>query len=93
MHEEAFLKNQQAIAHLSNEFSKDGHYGWTWHANIAACAMDEGLNHKAANHAAARFMKLAFGYDSTKQDEWKFFEGIWGDIKGAEKIHAESGNV
>lgn len=93
MYQEQMNENEKAIQHLSRQFAADGHYGWTWHSNIAACIMDEGVPHKKANHAAARFMKLAFGYDSMKQDEWKFFEKIWSDISEAEKLHAESGNA
>ena len=67
--------------------------GWVWHSNIACCALDEGVCHKVANQIAARFMKMAFGFDSMKQDEWKQFEEIWADIEEAEKLHAESGNA
>lgn len=78
---------------VRRHINSDPGLGWVWHCNIACCAIDEGVCHKSANQIAARFMKMAFGFDSTKQNEWKFFEKIWGDIGEAEKLHAESGNA
>lgn len=49
---------------LTQQMHEDPAYAWSWHCNIAACAMDEGLSHAAANRTAARFMKLAFDMDS-----------------------------
>lgn len=36
----------------------DPGYAWSWHCNIAMAAVDEGVDHGTANHAAARFMRL-----------------------------------
>jgi hypothetical protein len=51
----------QAVEALSKAFKADPEYAWTWHCNIAMAAKDEGMEHKAANRAAARFMYNAFG--------------------------------
>ena len=50
-----------AVAALSKAFKNDPDYAWSWHCNIAMAAKDEGMKHKAANRAAARFMYNAFG--------------------------------
>lgn len=50
------------------EFAKalcaDPAWAWSYHCNLACAAMDEGLKPAAANRAAARFMKAAFGIDT-----------------------------
>ena len=51
---------------LEAEFKKDPGFAWSWHCNVACCVMDEGVNHVTANRAAARFMKLAFGVDTSR---------------------------
>jgi hypothetical protein len=53
-----------SMASLKDAFQRDSGYAWSWHCNLACCAMDEGMEHGAANRAAARFMKLAFGVES-----------------------------
>lgn len=63
--------NEEAIKILKKSFKEDFDYAWTWHCNIAVCAMDEGLNHAASNRAAARFMKLAFDIDTTNSFRFK----------------------
>jgi hypothetical protein len=55
----------------------DHDLAWSWHSNVAVCACDEGVDHRVANMAAARFMKLAFGFDVTKTHYWRYFEIIW----------------
>jgi len=42
----------------------DPEWAWTYHCNLACAAMDEGMRGPAANRAAARFMKAAFGIDT-----------------------------
>lgn len=56
------------VERLRQQFQSDPDYAWSWHCNIAVAAMDECLWPSAANRAAARFMKTAFGVDAT-QDE------------------------
>lgn len=48
-------------APLTTALNSDPDYAWTWHCNIAGCALDEGVDHATANRIAARFMKSAFG--------------------------------
>ncbi len=48
----------------------DNSLAWSWHCNIAVPSMDEGMEHKAANRAAARFMFACFGVDMTKLKEY-----------------------
>ena len=59
---------------LSQAMQKDQDLAWTWHCNIAAGSLDEGVDHKTANLAAARFMSIAFGVDMTTFEEWKRFD-------------------
>lgn len=63
----------QAVATLSSCFASDPGFAWGWHCNLAMAAQDEGLDHVAANRAAARFMYAAFGIDTTKCDEYAAF--------------------
>jgi len=49
----------------------DASYAWSWHCNIAMTSVDEGMDHAAANRAAARFMKNCFDIDVTQSAEWK----------------------
>lgn len=51
----------------------DEDYAWSWHCNLAMTSYDEGLSHKSANKAAARFMQICFDYDVT---ELKFYKDI-----------------
>ena len=44
---------------------------WTWHCNVAMAFVDEGGDRESANRAAARFMKAAFGVDTSQSAEWK----------------------
>jgi hypothetical protein len=54
----------EAVKILSSAFRDDPHFAWTWHCAVACAAMDEGAPHDAANAAAARFMKQAFGVET-----------------------------
>ena len=51
---------------LTQQIKDDPEYAWSWHCNLAVCAMDEGLDHAAANRAAARFMQTTFGVVATE---------------------------
>ena len=55
----------EAIAILSSAIRDDDGYAWGWHCNIAMAFADEGATHEQANKAAARFMSLCFGADTT----------------------------
>ena len=57
---------KQAMEVLTEAVRQDPDYAWTWQANLAASAFDEGMEIDAANRAAARFMKLLFKVDMTK---------------------------
>jgi hypothetical protein len=54
-----------AMSTVIAEMKADYSYAWSWHCVAACCAMDEGLNHEAANRAAARLMKMAFDVDTS----------------------------
>lgn len=55
-----------ALKILSRAMKEDEGYAWGWHCNLACAAMDEGLDHAAANRAAARIMQAAFGVDTSE---------------------------
>lgn len=56
----------ESMATVSNAIRNDPGYAWSWHCNIAMAAMDEGVNHMAANKLAARFLMILTGVDTTK---------------------------
>ena len=56
----------ESMATVSNAIRNDPDYAWSWHCNIAMAAMDEGVNHVAANKLAARFLMILTGVDTTK---------------------------
>lgn len=62
------------VSCLSQAMQNDQDLAWTWHCNIAVGSLDEGVDHKTANLAAARFMSIAFGVDVTTFDEWNRFD-------------------
>lgn len=62
---------KEAMRILSAAIKSDPEYAWSWHCNIAMAARDEGLTHKAANLAAARFMYSAFGVDTLESEQYK----------------------
>lgn len=47
-----------AMTVVIHALQDDPGYAWSWHCNIAMAAVDEGVDHGTANHAAARFMRL-----------------------------------
>ena len=61
---------------LSQAMQNDQDLAWVWHCNIAAGLLYEGVDHKTANLAAARFMSIAFGVDMTSFKEWKRFDWV-----------------
>lgn len=65
-------KLRSAMHTLKQAIIEDPGYAWGWHSNIAMAAFDEGLSHEKANKAAARFMKLAFDVDMTKNEFYKY---------------------
>jgi hypothetical protein len=59
------LGTARAFGDLRAAIQADPGYAWSWHCNVACSAMDEGLDHPAANRAAARFMFVCFGVDTS----------------------------
>ena len=55
-----------ALDEIRAAMQADPHFAWVWHCNIAMAAYDEGLEHLAANRAAARFMLSAFEVDTSE---------------------------
>lgn len=51
---------------LKDAMRDDPGYAWSWHCNIAMAAIDEGAPHDSGNAAAARFMQMCFGVDTSK---------------------------
>jgi hypothetical protein len=58
----------QAMAVVREALQADPDYAWTWHCNVAMASQDEGLDHYRANKAAARFMVLLSGVDTSKSE-------------------------
>ena len=56
----------ESMATVSQAIRNDPSYAWTWHCNIAMAAVDEGVDHMAANKLAARFLMILTGVDTTK---------------------------
>ena len=48
------------MAIIKEHMHQDPDFAWGWHCNIAMASVDEGMDHDAANRAAARFMYAAF---------------------------------
>ena len=61
----------------------DPSLAWSWHCNIAVAFVDEGGDHKLANRAAARFMQLCFGVDTSDLPEYEKLKEDW----SKEKLH------
>ena len=57
---------KRAFDVLKEAMQADSEYAWSWHCNIAMASINEGMEHMAANQAAARFMKLCFDVDTSK---------------------------
>ena len=67
---------KQAMAVLSKAIKNDPEYAWAWHCNIAMAYYDEGVGGKqASNRAAARFMGLCFGVDTSKNEHFPDTQG------------------
>jgi hypothetical protein len=54
---------EEAFNVLKDAMKKDIDYARGWHANISICCQDAGVDRKAANDGASRFMKLCFDVD------------------------------
>lgn len=61
-----YLGTARAFQDLKTSMKADPGYAWSWHCVIACAGMDEGLDHPAANRAAARFMSMCFDVDTSK---------------------------
>ena len=57
---------QAAFDILKSAMRDDPAYAWSWHCNIAMASIDEGAPHDSGNAAAARFMQMCFGVDTSK---------------------------
>lgn len=66
----------EAFRIVMEAVQNDQGYAWAWHCNIAMASVDEGIKHKAANRAAARFMKICFDVDTTKFREYRHIMGM-----------------
>ena len=56
---------QQSLTILKHAMKDDPDYAHGWHCNIAMMCFDAGSPHAIANDAASRFMKLAFGVETS----------------------------
>lgn len=61
----------RAMQVMRSAMHNDPGYAWAWHCNVAMASVDEGMEHKAANRAAARFMYAAFGVDIESFPEYQ----------------------
>lgn len=59
-----------AMRTLSKRLQDDPGYAWSWHCNVAMASVDEGMSRPAADRAAARFMRNAFGIDTSKNEHY-----------------------
>ena len=48
----------------------DPDFAWSWHCNVSMAAYDQGPHHTLSNRAAAGFMRLAFGIDTSKNPNY-----------------------
>lgn len=55
---------------LRRSLASDRGFAWGWHCNVAMASVDEGMEHAAANRAAARFMNLCFGVDTSRFQQY-----------------------
>jgi hypothetical protein len=66
---ESFLDNafsvEVSLIHLKQAMRDDSHYAHSWHDNVACMVMDAGVDHKVANDAASRVMRLCFGVETS----------------------------
>lgn len=60
---------KEALEVLKKTMQNDPSYARSWHDNIAVMMQDAGCEYEVSNDGAARFMKLAFGIDTTKKKE------------------------
>lgn len=56
----------EAVGIIVDALKADLDWAWSYHCNIAMAFQDEGGDYKTANRAAARFMQLWAGVDTTK---------------------------
>lgn len=56
----------EAMKVVTEAMRSDPDYAWSWHCNVAMASVDEGMGYYEANQAAARFMRLLAGVDTTK---------------------------
>lgn len=56
---------------IRKRMQEESDLAWGWHCNVAMAFIDEGGDRESANRAAARFMKAAFGVDTSQSEEWK----------------------
>ena len=85
-----------ALYNLRQAFEKDHDYAWSWHCNIACCAMDEGILHPEANRIASRVMKIVFDVDTSSMVS-RYFDNdvataILNDPRVIEYVEAKGGS-
>ena len=56
---------EAALNILRKAMKEDYDYAWSWHCNVAVMMQDAEASHRISNDGAARFMKLAFGVDTS----------------------------
>lgn len=56
-----------ALEVLSREMKSDQEFARAWHSTVMLAAFDEGLDSQASHRAAVRFMRTAFGVDTSDQ--------------------------
>ena len=66
------MKVKKAMNVIKKALNNDPDYAWGWHCNLAMSSFDEGMDRPSANRAAARFMQICFGVDTTQNEH---FEG------------------
>lgn len=93
--EETMLATKGARGYglLLQALQDDPAFAWSWHCNVAVVAQDEGLDHAAANRAAARFIKAAFGVDTSVPPLVDKYEVIAAEVSAENAQRAAAGLI
>jgi hypothetical protein len=82
LEQKADIKPQVSIAEafdvIKHAILDDSEYAWSWQCNLACPFLDENIPHKAANKAAARILRILFGVDITKHQNYMDMQKRWG---------------
>lgn len=61
---EPCLQELHPYTELAARIRQDPGYAWAWHCCVVGSAMDEGIDHEAANRIASRLMRMMFNAET-----------------------------